>query len=67
MEEKGVTVKVEEVFREGPYIVFQMHVVRVDALTLTHHRMESFSDFVQWFMTSVGKEWQQTIEGDYCE
>ena len=67
VKEKGVTVNIEELFREGPYMVFQVRVVHVDVLALTHAKMESFSDFIQWFMASVGKDWQQTIEGDYCE
>jgi hypothetical protein len=67
MKEKGVTVDMEEIFLEGPYIVFQMRVVHVNALVLTNDRMESFSDFVQWFMASVGEDWQQTIEGEYCK
>lgn len=67
MKKKGVTVRMQEIFREGTYIVFQLRVVHVDTMILTNHRMQSFSDFVQWFMTSVGKEWQETIEGEYCK
>ncbi|CAB9508644.1 expressed unknown protein [Seminavis robusta] len=41
MEEKGITVACFEVFREGPYVVFQIQVLKVDAVVLTNSKHSS--------------------------
>jgi hypothetical protein len=37
---RGITAVVEEVFREGPYLVFQLEVQRVDLATLTEKQLD---------------------------
>lgn len=37
---RGITAVIEEVFREGPYVVFQLEVKRVDLATLTEKQAE---------------------------
>jgi hypothetical protein len=37
---RGITAVVEEVFREGPYVVFQLEVQRVDLATLTEKQLD---------------------------
>ena len=66
MKEKGVTVGMEEIFREGPYIVFQLRVSHVDTVVLTH-TLKVISGLVQWLVTSLGKDFQRTTEKEYCK
>ena len=66
--QKGITVEMEEVYREGPFIVFQLRVLHVDAVVLSNDlTSESFASFVQWCVESMGEEWQESLEKDYCE
>jgi hypothetical protein len=37
---RGITAVVEEVFREGPYVVFQLEIQRVDLATLTKKQLD---------------------------
>ena len=37
---RGITAVIEEVFREGPYVVFQLEVQRVDLATLTEKQLD---------------------------
>jgi hypothetical protein len=37
---RGITAVVEEIFREGPYVVFQLEVQRVDLATLTEKQLD---------------------------
>jgi hypothetical protein len=36
---KGITTFVEEIFREGPYVVFQLQVQHVNLATLTESKL----------------------------
>lgn len=38
-DEKGITTFVEEIFREGPYVVFQLQVQHVNLATLTQSKL----------------------------
>ena len=40
MEEKGITVAVHEEFRAGPYVVFSVQVIKVDAVVLANSKKE---------------------------
>jgi hypothetical protein len=37
---RGITAVVEEVFREGPYVVFQLQIQHVDLVTLTQKQLD---------------------------
>jgi hypothetical protein len=37
---RGITAVIEEVFREGPYVVFQLEIKRVDLATLTQKQLD---------------------------
>ena len=72
MKEKGVTIKLEEVFREGPYIVLELEVIHVDSIALTGNKhypdmTDAISWMVQWFLEAMGPDFQKSIEEDYCE
>ena len=43
MKEKGLTVRLEEVFREGPFVVLQLQVQHVDLVTMEKVRNEEIS------------------------
>lgn len=72
MKKKGLTVKVEQLFREGPYVVLELDVLHVDPVLLTAGKGsveggDGFSGFVQWFIGRMGEGFQRTIEEDYRE
>lgn len=67
MKAKGVTIDMEEIFHEGPYMVFQLRVLHVDTVLLTRGVMEGFVDLIQWVLASVGEDLQLTIEREYCK
>jgi hypothetical protein len=69
MKEKGLTVEMEEVFREGPYVVLQMQVIHVDTAVLGTDGNESslLSGWINLFMELVGVGYQKKIEEDYCK
>ena len=80
MEEKGITVTMEEVFREGPYVVFQIQVIKVNAVVLanskknkakedlTESSSRGFFDmgsFVGFGLGLIGSNNQQWVEEGY--
>lgn len=70
MKEKGVTVELEEVFREGPYVVLKLDVIHVDPIVLTSSKQnpdetDTISGMVQWFLEAMGENFQKTIEEEY--
>lgn len=75
MEEKGITVEVEENFREGPYVVFSVQVVKVDAVVLANSKKSKNEDEGAGFfqMSSwvgvglgiIGSNNQQWVEEGY--
>lgn len=66
LKQKGVTVDMEEIFREGPYIVFQLRVLHVDSVILAEDLM-GCSTIVRWLVGSVGQGLQRTMEEEYCK
>jgi hypothetical protein len=67
MLEKGLTVGISEVFREGPYVVLQMQVIKVDAFALATGQTGNDHWFFWWFMALIGAGRQQHFEEDYRE
>lgn len=65
MKEKGLTVDMEEIYREGPYLIFYLRVLHVDPVVLADDM--GISGIVQWLLSSVGEGMQRTIEKDYCK
>lgn len=74
MEEKGITVAVDEVFREGPYVVISVQVVKVDAVVLATRKSkddtadESFfqiSSLINVGLGMIGSNNQQWVEEGY--
>lgn len=79
MEEKGITVTMEEVFREGPYVVFQIQVIKVDAVLLANSKKNKTKEdpaessggffemgsFVGFGLGLIGSNNQQWVEEGY--
>ena len=71
--EKGVNVNMEEVFREGPYVVLRMQVIHVDTValaetaTIVGTETTFLGEWVDFWMDVVGVEHQRKIEEDYCK
>ena len=62
LEEKGLTIDIEEVFREGPYLVLQLQVTKVDTATVSNSNA-----VVSWMMGLTGAGYQKQLEEDYRE
>jgi hypothetical protein len=62
LKKKGVTVKMEEVFRENTFVVLQLCVVHVDALTLTAAWAEMG---ISWILETMGASNRKRFEDDY--
>lgn len=60
LEEKGLVIEMEEVFREGPYVVLQLQVTKVDTATVA-----SSNSMVSWMMSLTGSGYQKQLEEDY--
>eukprot|EP00540_Astrosyne_radiata_P012084 CAMPEP_0116842534 /NCGR_PEP_ID=MMETSP0418-20121206/11573_1 /TAXON_ID=1158023 /ORGANISM="Astrosyne radiata, Strain 13vi08-1A" /LENGTH=222 /DNA_ID=CAMNT_0004473161 /DNA_START=193 /DNA_END=861 /DNA_ORIENTATION=+ len=75
MMKKGLTVHVEEVFREGPYFVLQLQVLKVDAVVMAEAaKMKDeeeeeedplFVRCVKQFMEAVGGKNKDRLESRY--
>jgi hypothetical protein len=69
MKEKGLTVEMEEVFREGPFVVLQLQVIHVDTVALAARKSkedDALSSMIQWFLNLMGAGYQKNLEEDYC-
>ena len=66
LKKKGITVDMEEIFREGPYILFQLRVLHVDTVTMAEDLM-GHSSLVRWLVGHVSEGLQRTLEEEYCE
>lgn len=64
LKKKGITVDMEEIFREGPYILFQLRVLHVDTVMLAEDLM-GHSSLVRWLVGHVSEGLQRTLEEDY--
>ena len=78
MKEKGLTVELEEAFREGPYIVLQLQVLHVDAAAVEKSMREENADLteddeaaatntiagtlIEWSYKLIGAENQKKLE-----
>ena len=58
LSEKGICVKLEEYFREGPYIVLKLEVLRVDSQQLGRRE-------IIWFTNNLG--FKERIEDNLCK
>jgi hypothetical protein len=80
MKEKGLTVEMEEVFREGPYVVLQLQVQHVDTIAVEKAQREENVDLGQdddaqsssvagalldWSMWLIGQNNQKKLEGGF--
>lgn len=80
MEEKGITMTMEEVFREGPYVVFQIQVIKVNAVLLANSKKSKAKEdlaesssggffemgsFVGFGLGLIGSNNQQWVEEGY--
>jgi hypothetical protein len=80
MKEKGLTVVMEEVYREGPYIVLELQVQHVDTVAIENSQREENADLTQdddansssvagalleWSLKLIGRGNQQKLEGDF--
>ena len=66
MLEKGLTVKMKELFRHEAYFVLQMIVIRVDMSILTGVGTIDISD--NWFLCwMIGHPHKRQLEEDYCK
>ncbi|KAL3917776.1 MAG: hypothetical protein SGILL_004550 [Bacillariaceae sp.] len=76
--EMGVTIEMEECYREGTYVVLQMQVLRVDARTIQgasgsgQEKLEkgkgettASGTMLEWCLTIIGTENQKKLEEDY--
>jgi hypothetical protein len=62
MKQKGVTVKLEEVFRENTFVVLQLTVLHVDAMILTAAWAEMG---MTWILETMGASNRKKVENDY--
>lgn len=67
MKEKGVTINVQESFREDSFFVLELRVVGVDMVELTKSEFDYLCGFVTWMVDCLGEGVQRSIEKDYCE
>lgn len=74
MKERGITVDMEELFREGPYVVLQLRILHVDTVVLAASTKKNktdepdgFSKLVQWFIVTFGEGFQKAIEDEFCK
>lgn len=73
MAEKGMTVHAEAVFQEGPYLVVQLQVQRVDtammveikALERKEQRWSAIVEFLTWLMGLLGAKNQKSLEEEF--
>jgi hypothetical protein len=74
--EMGVTIEMEECFREGPYVVLQLQVLRVDARTIQRAQVRGTLEkdkgeittsciMFEWCLTIIGSDNQKKLEEDY--
>ena len=66
LKQKGITVDMEEIFREGPYVLFQLRVLHVDTVTMAEDLM-GHSSLVRWLVGHVSVGLQRTLEEEYCK
>ena len=69
MKQKGITSEVKEVFREGPYVVFELKVIHVDTVKLAKVQSQEvardpwlLASWVRWFMDLIGSSNQKSLE-----
>lgn len=77
MKEKGLTVEMEEVFCEGPYVVIQLQVQHVDTIAVEKAQREEnvnvrqdqsssvAGSLLEWSMWLMGQSNQQKLEGGF--
>jgi len=80
MKEKGLTVTLVEAFRELNYLVLELQVQHVDAMTIQKDRQEANADLtadddeatnsmagtlLEWSLWLVGQKNQQKLEGEF--
>ena len=75
--EMGVTIEMEECFREGTYVVLQLQVIRVDARTIQRAQVQGKLEkgtsetttasgaMLDWCLTIIGTENQKKLEEEY--
>jgi hypothetical protein len=62
LKKKGITVKMEEVFRENTLVVLQMQVIHVDPLSLASDWTEMG---LSWLLEAIGASNRKIFESDY--
>lgn len=62
MKRKGVTVKMEEVFRENTFVVLRLTVIHVNPLILTSAWAEMG---MTWILETMGASNRKKVEDDY--
>ena len=74
--EMGVTIEMEECFREGPFVVLQLQVLRVDARTIQRAQVQGNLEDVsgdtaasnklfEWCLDIIGSDNQKKLEEEY--
>ena len=71
LKDKGLTVNVSEVFREGPFVVMQLKVLHVDPIVASEAKRRDQgkdpNEWIEWAWQYLGSANQQKIEADYCK
>ena len=62
LQKKGVTVKMQEVFRENTFVVLQLKVIHVNPLTMASAWSEQGINFI---LDSLGATTRKRFEDDY--
>lgn len=65
MEKRGVTVEMEEVFREHTYVVLQLTIKHVNPLTLMTSAWTETG--LSWLLDSLGETNRKMIEDCHCK
>ena len=73
MAEKGMEVEAETVFQEGPYVVVQLQVKRINSVLMAEvkaleHKEQQFDWLVRWltwFLQLLGAKNQRTLEEEF--
>ncbi|KAL3910041.1 MAG: hypothetical protein SGILL_007847, partial [Bacillariaceae sp.] len=62
LQKNGVTVKMEEVYRENNFVVLQLHVIHVDPLTMASSWTVTG---IGWILDSMSASFRQLFEDEY--
>lgn len=62
MKDMGLTVEIDEVFREANFLVLQMQLQHVDTITVAPN---SFVEKLEWFFRVIGNVNQENLEANF--